>query len=147
MLGADTEAGAARDEHFHRWRGRDQLRHRRCRAYDLLEVVEHEQRAATGVRQCDGVDQVASALRLNARRRGDGRRDPRRIVKWREVDEHDTTQMRLELTRDLNRESRLPRSSGTGERQKPNVWPIEKRGSCAELCLAANHLVFDVGQW
>jgi hypothetical protein len=146
VLGADPESRAARDEHLHRWRGGDQLCDRRCRTHDLLEVVEHEERTATRVRRRDGVDQVPSILGLNAGRRRDGRRDPRRIVERSEVDERDAIHVRLELAGDVNREPRLPRASGTGERQEPNVCSIEQRHDRAELRLAANHLAVDVRQ-
>ena len=119
LLDRESERRPARDQHVQSGRRLEQLADPRRRVDDLLEVVEHEQRLAIGQVAGEAVERCRPRRFHEREARRDRRDDQLRIADRVEGDEPRAI---LELaghpSRELDRQPRLARAAGTGQRDQ-----------------------------
>ena len=139
ILALDREAQGrpARHEQLECGAGREKSRDGRCGANHLLEVVQHEQQPAPAQRFCQCVEQVGARYLSDSRGLRDLGRHERSIRDGSERHEGDAVrELRRDLRRHLERESRLAGAAGAGQGQETDVVASEERAYVRHLVAA-----------
>ena len=130
-------AGPAGDKELHAWGRNEQIAQRRCRLEQVLEVVEHEQRLLV-VQELG--QHVCERLRAGF---GDAeglrhRRQHELSVRYPDEPDHENAVGELldQLRAGLEREPRLPRPGGPGQRDQPHLLLAHQARDRRELVLA-----------
>ena len=131
LLAGDPQRGPARHDDRQLWRRPQQVGDDRGARDDLLEVVEHQQRGAV-------LEVVLHAIDGRPLRgeqpdgRGDRRRHEVRIGHRRERHEPRAVGVPVDaVARERQRQPRLARAAGAGERQQPR--PVQQRHRAVDL--------------
>ena len=109
--------------------------------HDLLEVVDDEQHLPVREVRDQALLEVALGVEEPERTR-DGADDETRVA--HRLERHDDDAVRELVGRrrgDLLGQTRLPDPSGTGDRQQPNVVPVQERRRVGEALLAPDRAV------
>ena len=135
-LGGEAKRRAARHEELDVGRARRDSCDRRCGLDDMLEVVEHEQELAAPQMPAKILLERLAIGHADAKSLCGGGQDEILVLQRREADEHDAVGEIVEKPGgDLDRDSGLARPAGSGQRDEPDLRPLEHVGHLADLAL------------
>ena len=144
VLAREVQHDSARDEQADARGFREQLGEDREGGREVLGVVEQDKELPVRERGPEGGAGIRRLL--DSDRAGDCARDELRVAKRREVDEDGAVrERRSRLTCGLEREPRLARPAGTGQRDQAHLCAVQQRGEFGELAFASEERPGEAG--